>query len=212
MKGWKTTTAGLLFVAIGLAHAVWPQRVFADWPTVALLALGVALLFGHRISIALPYIKRLKLGEAEIEMQEKLEDLRTNVEQLEEMLPAKTVAKSPAAEASVTGENLQINILELAAKDREAALIRLSIEIEKQLALLSQKAGLKETGATWRKTVDALSQAGVIEPPLSKAIIEFRDVRNQVIHSGLRRPVRREILTRAIDDGLIILRYLKGAN
>jgi hypothetical protein len=43
------------------------------------------------------------------------------------------------------------------------------------------------------------------------ALLEFRDVRNQVIHSGLRRPVRQQILS-AIDDGLIILRHLKALN
>lgn len=213
MKDWKTIAAGLFFVALGFTHALLPQKVSADWPTVALLTLGLALLFGRRITAVLPYIKRLKLGEAEIEMREKLEDLRANVEKLEG-LPAKTVAKTLATQAGVAGEKeetLQTKILELAVRDRDAALIRLSIEIEKQLALLSQKAGLKETSATWRKTVDALLRAGVIEPTLAKAIIEFRDVRNQVIHSGLRGPVKREILTRAIDDGLIILQYLNAA-
>lgn len=213
MKDWKTIMAGLFFVAVGLTHAIWPQKVSADWPTVALLTLGVALLFRHRISAVLPYIKRLKLGEAEIEMREKLEYLRANVAKLEEKVPPKTVVNVPAPGPGGAGEkeeSLQTRILELAVKDRDAALIRLSVEIERQLALLSQKAGLKETSATWRKTVDALLQADVIEPTLAKAIIEFRDVRNQVIHSGLRGPVKREIITRAIDDGLIILQYLKA--
>lgn len=215
MKEWKTTTAGFFFVAVALIHAIWPQKVSVDWPAVALLTLGVAVLFGHRISAVLPYIKRLKLGEAEIEMREKLEDLRANIEQLEETLPAKTIVNAPVDEDDITREKehgLQARILELAAKDRDAALIRLSLEIEKQLALLSQKSGFKDTSATWRKTVDALLHSGVIEPPLAKAIIEFRDVRNRLIHSGLRSPVKREILTRAIDDGLIILQHLKVAD
>jgi hypothetical protein len=213
MKSWKTTAAGLFFVAVGVMHAIWPQKVSADWPAVALLILGVGLLFARRISPMLPYIKRLKLGQAEVEMREKLEDLRINVEKLEGKLPAKLVPKAGTKEAMANAEkeeDLQTRILELAVTDRESALIRLSIEIEKQLALLSQRVGSKETNATWRRTVDVLLQAGVIEPTLAKAVIEFRDVRNRVIHSGLRSPVRREVLTRAIDNGLIILQYLKG--
>jgi len=213
IKDWKTITAGLFFVAIGMIHAAWPQRVSIDWPTLALLTLGVALLFGHRISAALPYVKRLKLGEAEIEMREKLKDLRANVEQLEDQVSTRIGAKAAASGAGSAGqeEALETKILDLAVKDREAALIRLSMEIEKQLALLSQKVGTKAVDGTWRKTVDALLQAHAIESTPAKAIIEFRDVRNQVIHSGLRSPVKREITIRAIDDGLTILQYLKAA-
>jgi hypothetical protein len=62
--------------------------------------------------------------------------------------------------------------------------MRLSIEIEKELALLCNKIGSKGSPASWRRAVDALLQANVIEAPLAKALIEFRDVRNQVFIRG----------------------------
>lgn len=136
------------------------------------------------------------MGETEIEMQEKLQeklqDLRANVERLEEKTRQQ---REFAGEDSGPGRK---------------TLIRLSLEIEKELAQLCKKAGLTDTRFTWRKSVDGLVQAGAIDPALAKAILDFRDVRNQVIHSGLRRPVKQDILARAIDDGLIILQYLRS--
>jgi uncharacterized protein YutE (UPF0331/DUF86 family) len=210
MKNWKGFLAGVLLVGVGLAHVIWPQKITLDWPSVTLIIAGMLLCFAGRVSALLPYIKKLKVGEAEIELQEKLGDLRENIKQLDEKGPLKLAAGTVASERAVDEQyDLESRILELAVKDREAALIRLSIEIEKELAQLCREIG-KAPSATWRRSVDELVQANIIESPLAKTLIEFRDVRNQVIHSGLRRPVKQQILLSAIDDGLIILRHLKA--
>jgi len=199
---------GLFLLGIGIAHAIWPQRLAMDWPSVALVFGGVLFLYSKQIPKWLPYLKRLKIGEAEIELQEKLGDLRENIKELDEKGTKQLVDGTTAV--SVEHADLQSRILDLSAQDREAALIRLSIEIEKELARLCNKIRFKDSVSSWRKAVDALLKAQVIEEPLGEALLEFRDVRNQVIHSGLRRPVRRQILLSAIDDGLIILRHLKA--
>lgn len=59
-----------------LAHAIWPQKITFDWPSVTLIIAGMLLCFAGRVSALLPYVKKLKVGEAEIELQEKLGDLR----------------------------------------------------------------------------------------------------------------------------------------
>jgi hypothetical protein len=210
MKSWKAYLAAAVLVGAGFAHALWPQRLALDWPSVTLILAGAALVFWREISKWLPYIKRLKVGEAEIELQEKLGDLRKNINQLDEK---GTKHLTNAATASADGEtDLQSKILDLSAKDREAALMRLAIEIEKELARLCNEIKYKDSVSSWRRAVDALLKAQVIEAPLGDALLEFRDVRNQVIHSGLRRPVKQQILLSAIDDGLIILRHLKALN
>jgi uncharacterized protein YutE (UPF0331/DUF86 family) len=208
MKKWKTTTMGLFLLGVGLVHAIWPQRLAMDWPSVALIFGGVLFFFAEQVRKSLPYLKRLKIGEAEIELQEKLGDLRENIKELDEKGTKRPVDATSAVGAEQA--DLQSRILDLSAQDREAALIRLSIEIEKELARLSNKISFKDSVSSWRKAVDALLKAQVIEEPLGDALLEFRDVRNQVIHSGLRRPVRQQILLSAIDDGLIILRHLKA--
>lgn len=210
MKNWKTLITGLFLLGVGLVHAIWPQRLPIDWPSVALIFGGVLFLCAAQIAKWLPYLKRLKIGEAEIELQEKLGDLRENIKELDEKGTNWLVDGTSGLGAEQA--DLQSRILDLSAQDREAALIRLSIEIEKELARLSNKIAFKDSVSSWRKAVDALLKAQVIEEALGDALLEFRDVRNQVIHSGLRRPVRQQILLGAIDDGLIILRHLKALN
>src|SRR5437867_8044628 len=88
-KNWKTIVAGLLLVGFGIVHSVWPRHLSVDWPTVALLIVGLLFCFSGRVMGLIPYVKKLKVGDAEIELQEKLRDLRANVEQLEEEVPQK---------------------------------------------------------------------------------------------------------------------------
>ena len=201
---------GLFLLGVGLIHAGWPQRLAMDWPSVALIFGGVLFFFAEQLGEWLPYLKRLKIGEAEIELQEKLGDLRENIKELDEKGTKRLVDATSVVGADQ--DDLQLKILDLSAQDREAALIRLSIEIEKELARLCNKISFKDSVSSWRKAVDSLLKAQVIEEPLGDALLEFRDVRNQVIHSGLRRPVKQQILLSAIDDGLIILRHLKALN
>jgi uncharacterized protein YutE (UPF0331/DUF86 family) len=108
----------------------------------------------------------------------------------------------------VTDTSVESTILDIASKDKAAALIRLGIEVEKRIALLCKEANVMPAHRTWRDSINALTQAKILEPKLGNALIEFRDVRNQVIHSGLRAPVQQSMLTRAIDDGLNLLRLL----
>jgi hypothetical protein len=214
MKNWKPIGAGLVLFGLGLVHSIWPNFLKLDWQGVALLALGAAFCFASRLSAFMRYVKKLKVGEAEIELREASDEIGQNLDKVAEGRPARLMAEAFAEEDEREPDRsigIETQVLELAAKDREAALIRLAIEIERQLALLCKQGGVLDAGTTWRKTVEVLVKKGAIEPALGQAIIEFRDVRNQVIHSGLKGPVRREILARAIDQGLKILLYFEGS-
>jgi hypothetical protein len=204
---WKAPSAGLLLIAFGIAHSVSPRYVSLDWPTVCLLIAGVLLCFSRRSMALLPYIKRLKLGEAEIELQEKLTDLAATVRALEEG-PKGTQQSNLAAE-QLTDTALESTILDLAAKDKSAALVRLAIELEKEMVLLCKEIGIELRRPTWREAAETLMRKQIIEPPLARALIEFRDIRNQVIHSGLGGPVQETLIDRALDNGLQLLRLLK---
>ena len=144
---WKKNLAASLLLCVGLAHAVWPQRISLDWPSVSLLITGILILFSQKAMELLPYIKRLKLGEAEIEIQEKLRDLNAAVTQLEEN-PQKTPRSITVEHPKDT--NLETTILDLATKDKGAALVRLAIEIEKMMAFWCKELGLKLSQPTWR--------------------------------------------------------------
>jgi hypothetical protein len=208
-----------LLVSVALvvlvAHIVWPNRVSVDWPTIALLVILIALVGAPELSKFLPFVKRLKLGQAEIEMQESVQRLHQDVEKAEDssgkqlFLAITNYARMPT-EKEITGS--ESNILELAAKDKESAVVRLVIEIEKELATLYLKNDLgPEPPKTIREMVNQLAFRKIISPSTAAAIIEFRNVRNQVIHPSQTGMVPQSVLVSAIDSGIRLLRILRAS-
>jgi hypothetical protein len=207
--------AGVLVSAVIVAHVGWSSHVSLDWPTIALVGFVVAVLFAPEISQLLPLIKRIKIGEAEIELQESVQKLHQEVEKAEEGTGAQVALwESHPRRAGVAQEEpgSENAILELAAKDKESAIVRLTIEIEKELAALFAK---KKFGAKPPKTIRELVEQLVAAQSLSRAtgaaIIEFRDVRNRVIHPNQAGTVPLSVLASAIDSGIRILRILRSA-
>ena len=194
-------------ILLALGHAISPQHIALDWPDVSLLIIGAALLFSKELSAGLPYLKKLKLGEAEIELKEKLDDLNTSLNKIEEKPPKTGPTQSIVEKLADT--SIESKVLEIAAKDKGAALVALSIEIEKELALLCKKNNISLSRGTWREMIEILAAKRVLNPELTKPLLEFRDVRNRVIHSGLHGPVWRTLLDSALDSGLKLLRLLK---
>jgi hypothetical protein len=206
----RSVATGLLLASLGIVHSLWPRVLWLDWPAVVLIVSGALLCFSARMVALLPYVKRLKLGEAEIELQDKVRDLNQNIEQLEEVSSDGRARHAKVSLKGITDTTPESTILELASKDKCAALVRLAIEIEKEMAQLCSESGANLHGPTWRQMVEALTQKGILDPVFANALIEFRDVRNRVIHSGLRGPIKDDLLTGAIDSGLQLLRRLKA--
>jgi hypothetical protein len=112
----------------------------------------------------------------------------------------------PAKESA----SIEEKILELAARDKESAIVRLAIEIEREL--FSRLAGVdvgKRTTTTISGAVSQLVENNLLPPNVGKAIIDFRDIRNKVIHPTREGAVSEMVLTSAIDSGLRILRVLR---
>ncbi len=206
--------SGLLTLSIALLHIFWPSRVQMDWPTIALLAISFAFICGPELSTILPLIKRLRLGEAEIEMQDSVKKLHEEVEEAENAIvgrPEEHAVKWNAYRTWQPGERSERSILALAARDKESALVLLAIEIEKELFSLSQRTGLGDKPPrTIRDAVDQMVSKGIFPAAVGKAIIEFRNVRNKVIHPIRERLVDEAMLTSAIDSGIRILRLLRS--
>lgn len=168
MKNWKATVAGWILATLGIAHSLWPQHLSMDWPSVTLLIAGVFFCFSDHVAAFLPYVKRLKLGQAEIEIQEKLGDLSKNVKQLEDT-PEKAKHHASPTATDVTDTSIESTILDIASKDKAAALIRLGIEIEKRIALLCKEANVMPAHRTWRDSINTLKRAKILEPALGNA-------------------------------------------
>jgi hypothetical protein len=205
----------LLTLVIFVAHVVWPNRVQIDWPTIALLAIFMALIGAPELSKLLPLVKRFKLGEAEIEMQESVRRLHQEVEKAEDssgkelFLKIINYAYMPADKGAAASES---SILELASRDKESAVVRLVIELEKELATLYQENGLgSEPPKTIREVVNQLVARKIISDSTAAAIIEFRNVRNKVIHPSQSGKVPESVLASTIDSGVRLLRLLRAS-
>jgi uncharacterized protein YutE (UPF0331/DUF86 family) len=95
--------------------------------------------------------------------------------------------------------------------DKEMALIRIGIEIERILAGLERDNGIspRTPGIVWSRTIKSLEQQGQITPQIAKALTEFRNVRNQLIHPSAG-AVPKTLVTSAVDSGLKLLRLLSS--
>jgi len=189
----------ILVLVIVVAHVLFPSRVQIDWPTIALVGILILLVFASKLSWILPFVKRIKLGEAEVEMQESIQRLHQDVKRAEGGIGIESDA------AGVTEEH----ILDLASRDKESAIVRIAIEIENELGALYRRADPNaEPPKTIRELVKELELKGILTPAVAKAIIEFRDVRNQVIHPRAGQ-VHAYVLSSALDSGIRILRLLR---
>jgi uncharacterized protein YutE (UPF0331/DUF86 family) len=204
-----------IFVIASL-HIFWPNHVQLDWPTITILAISISLIGAPELSKLLPFIKRLKIGEAEIELHETLQKLHKDTEQAEEdsvwrisrYLPTYAVRNNLINPERETSEDA---ILELASRDKETAVVRVAIEIEKELARLFQAAELgSHPPKSIRIMVDQLAAKGVLPKATAKAIIEFRNVRNKVIHPSQVDIVPQSALASSIDSGVRLLRLLRN--
>ena len=108
--------------------------------------------------------------------------------------------------------DVQSRILDLAARDKESALIRLGIEIEKESAIIQQSYGalIPQRGISWSDTISDLEGQSVIPKSITRALMDFRNVRNRVVHATSGSGITEHLITSAIDSGLRIYRLLKA--
>lgn len=95
--------------------------------------------------------------------------------------------------------------------DKEMALIRIGIEIERILAELERDTSIttRAPGIVWSRTIKSLEVQGQITSQIAKALTEFRNVRNQLIHPSAG-AVPEALVTSAVDSGLKLLRLLSN--
>jgi hypothetical protein len=208
-------SAGILFL-FAVAHSVYPTKFQLDWPTVTLLAIALAVCFMPELRTFMPHVKSLKVGSAEIEMRELTTVLNASVTKSEES--GSTVEAVIVSEVSkeeqykrLANTNVEAHIADLAAKDKQAALLRLSVELEKELFVLHGQLGLRnETKGvlSFRQLVSHLRRHGAINTETEISLLEFREVRNQISHAATLYPA--SILTSAIDSGIRLLRVIRG--
>lgn len=205
-----------------LPHSIAPSRLALDWPTVVVLAVALFLLVAPELEFLLPFIKKLKIGAAEVELREKIEELAVSVQRSEESVPV-AVPKDEAGSRlfslfwldqsqRLVGTGIEAQILNLAAKDKQAALIRLSIELEREVLLLHGMLGLRNNRRPvgFRRAVEQLRERGTISSEMANSLLEFWQVRNQIIHAQFSIDEPNPILNSALDSGIRLLRLIRA--
>lgn len=210
----KRLLVGLVLVLVVIVHSLVPSRIGLDWPTVALLGVALFLLFAPPLEFLLPFVKTIKIGETEIELRQQATALADSVEKLEESVPPVTASEQSAVPLDdrykrLVNTNVEAHILDLAVKDKQAALMRLAIEIEKELLILHATIGLRNEykARNFREVVNQLVHRGALGDEMRKGLMEFWSVRNQIAHSHLSDD---SILTSALDSGIRLLRLIKA--
>lgn len=203
----------LFLLALVIIHGLKPVVFQIDWPSVALLTLAITVIYAHKLQFILPFVKRLKVGQAEIELVEKTVELFQEVEKSETTTPAQPVAENDTSlqlNSRILDTSLEAQILDLAAKDKEAALVRLSIEIERELYLLHGNVGLRNNNKVrnFPEIVSQLTKHGTLSPTIEHTIMSFRKVRNEIVHASQK--LNESVLNSTLDSGLRIFRLIKS--
>ncbi len=210
-KRWQSRLLAALLIVAGAVHGFKPQWLTLDWPTIVLLLAGVFLLFVPLDDLG-EIFESLEIGKTKLLFRrvKKLDESVTRVE-LETVIPSLNAAVEHRQESGSVATDSDQEIEQLLSTDKEMALIRVGVEIERVLAELERGLPVSSPvrGIVWSRTMRNLVQAGRITPQVSTALTEFRNIRNQLIHPSGGRVPNGAVLS-AVDSGLKLLKLLNN--
>ena len=206
---------GFLLIFGGILHALKPQAVTLDWPEVVVIVIGIILIVVPLDNIG-TVIESFEWGKTKILFREvrRLDETVTSAEhEAIETSDLSTVGPVPpqTSESPSKDSSYEWNkkIESLLSTDRDMALIRIGVEIERTLYELEGRVATRtpSSGIVWSRTMKNLQINGIITPQTVTALTDFRNVRNQLIHpSGGR--VAESLVIRTVDNGIKLLRLL----
>lgn len=179
---WKR---GLLIAACFGLIAVrwfWPS-VPVDTTTLWLVVIAAILFLAPDLKDLTPYIKRIRIGDAELELKEKIEELAPEVQRARDAAAAKADPSAPRESAEAAARDID-KVLEESSVDPRAALLLVSSKIEQQLHNRLTEAGVPVgRNPSAIRSVEIGVREGVFPKEFLNAFRDFWVVRNQVIHS-----------------------------
>jgi hypothetical protein len=209
-SSWKRW--GIVTLCLGLIVARYYYPTFQlDSTTVWLVTIASIAALLPDLSSLVPYVKRLKIGDAEVELKEEIAKLGSEVEKAqisEAGKPPKTTAKKPRKKK--TSANTQAIIQEALANPRGTLLV-LSGAIEQELRNKLIEAGVPVERALGLRTLSRLAVENEILPRDSAAALDdFSVVRNKVAH-GEAFDVEESALYSLISIGANLLQLIRAS-
>lgn len=171
----------LLCIALLILKLILPN-IQIDTNSIWLIVIVSVLFVLPELRSLTPYIKKIKIGDTEIELKEKIENLEKEVEKAQasvEETPSNSDSLEIAEQVSV--ETMQI--LQEASRNPQAALLLLSARIEEQLRRRIKESGI-DTPKIYSiiRLVEVGVQNKVFPYEFLLAFKDFSAVRNRVAH------------------------------
>ncbi len=175
-RRWLIIVACILFI---VDRQIWHKIQF-DPVTIGLIIILAFLIILPNPQVIFPYVKRIKVWEAEIELKEDIKELEKEVEKVQDL---KTNTSDSRVSSTLSSDVLEV--LNASSKDPRAALLLLSAKIENEVMKRLEEAKV-QLSKRYTPVLEAVSigvKAGLFSPELLPAFREFWSVRNRVAHA-----------------------------
>lgn len=204
----------LICLGIIIIRMIYPDLNF-DWISLSLVLVIALLTFSSDMEDYTKRIKKLKLGDIEIELGERIKKLAEKTDKTLENKSEK-INSSP----NVSGhpwlkkkkENSRTEIYKVIDKP-EAALILIAIEIEKELRAIYSKANFQdEKMPTYsKKLIHLLHKQKIVDAETLNVFEQFWMLRNKIIH-GHAANISEKKKLEMVEIGLKLLQLLEIIN
>ncbi|MGI0494149.1 hypothetical protein ACN4EG_20385 [Alkalinema pantanalense CENA528] len=175
-KRWLLVIACLVLIVL---RVIFPNAQ-ADPNSIWLMGIAALIFILPDLKSVAPYIKKIKVGDTELELKESIGNLGKEVEKAQD-------AAALEQKATVS-ENVSFEIekvLEESGKDPKAALLLLSAKIEQQLRNRLEEAGIStERVYSASRYVEMGVKADIFPQDFFPAFRDFWSVRNRVAHGA----------------------------
>lgn len=179
-SGWKRTVLILACFGLIIVRWIWPTFQ-VDSTTIWLLVIAAILFVLPDLKSLTPYIKRIKIGETEVELKEEIEKLDTEIKKAS--IAAETEENRVFSKDKVELTSKDIDkVIEEAGKDPRAALLLISSKLERRVRDRLEEANIEVKRQSAVKLVETGVEQGIFPYEFNSAFRDFWAVRNKVAH------------------------------
>lgn len=195
---------GVICISLIIIRAIWPNFKFDNISLILFVTCAIVLLFPELWEL-IRRVRKVRIGDFEVEIGEKLKELATKTENVETNISEVSIkqAEYQGISDEVIGKFIQTS------SDPRAALLMVAIEIERTIRSISDKAKIPESRKPYpiSRVITSLAKKEIINPNVVPIFKDFWAIRNKVVH-GLHFELSSGKLYELIALGLRILRLL----
>jgi hypothetical protein len=197
-------------IVLVVVRAIWPD-LRIDEISIALLAVAALALLLPEITPIASRVRKLKLWEIEVELDEKVKELSQRADVVGERAAAREVSRGQRPRERISPRVTQL--VAQASTDPKAGLLLTAMEIERAVRRLAADHDVPSGvgGLSARRSLEELANRGAVPRDVVALFSDFWQVRNQVVHGvGFDIPAGR--IYELVDVGQTILELLSLAN